>query len=134
MQNKITEKLNAFIRKYYKNLVVKGIVYSLLLLILFFVVLNLIEYFGWTSVLFRTIVFYAYILLTLSVVCIWIIRPLFKLFKIGKTLTYEQAATIIGNHFADIQDKLLNLLQLQDIAKSQENDILSAAIEQKTTQ
>ncbi|MBO6117214.1 MAG: hypothetical protein J6P44_01580 [Bacteroidales bacterium] len=134
MQNKITEKLNAFIRKYYKNLVVKGIVYSLLLLILFFVVLNLIEYFGWTSVLFRTIVFYAYILLTLSVVCIWIIRPLFKLFKIGKTLTYEQAATIIGNHFSDIQDKLLNLLQLQDIAKSQENDLLSAAIEQKTTQ
>ena len=134
MQNKITEKLNAFIRKYYKNLVVKGIVYALLLLILFFVALNLIEYFGWTSVLFRTIVFYAYILLTLAVGCVWIIRPLFKLFKIGKTLTYEQAASIIGNHFSTIQDKLLNLLQLQDIAKNQENELLSAAIEQKTAQ
>ena len=134
MQNNIKDKLNAFIKKYYKNLAIRGVVYSLLLLIIFFLILILIEYFGWNSVLFRTVAFYTYILLTLTVCCVWIIRPLFKLLKIGKTLTYQQAATIIGNHFTDIQDKLLNLLQLQDIAKNNDNELLSAAIEQKTMQ
>ena len=140
MQNEIITKLNTFIRKYYKNLVVRGIIYSLLLLISFFLCLILIEYFGWMSILFRTIVFYAYLLLALSIICIWIIFPLFKLFKIGKTLSYEQAATIIGNHFPTIQDKLLNLLQLQYILSNSETlssksniDLLCAAIEQKTS-
>ncbi len=132
MQNEIITKLNAFIRKYYKNLVVRGIIYTLLLLIVFFVALNVIEYFGWTSTTFRSIVFYSYLLLTLFVVCYWIIFPLFKLFRIGKTLSYSQAAKIIGNYFSDIQDKLLNLLQLQEIAKTSDNELLSAAIEQKT--
>ncbi|MBR1627116.1 MAG: hypothetical protein IJ681_08220, partial [Bacteroidales bacterium] len=134
MQNEIITKLNIFIRKYYKNLVVRGVIYSLLLLIIFFICLNIIEYFGWTGIIFRTTVFYAYIFLTAIVLYIWVIRPLFKLFKIGKTLSYEDAAKIIGNHFSDVQDKLLNLLQLQDISKNnKDNDLLYAAIDQKTT-
>ena len=134
MQNEIITKLNIFIRKYYKNLVVRGVIYSLLLLIIFFICLNIIEYFGWTGIIFRTTVFYAYIFLTAIGLYIWVIRPLFKLFKIGKTLSYEDAAKIIGNHFSDVQDKLLNLLQLQDISKNnKDNDLLYAAIDQKTT-
>ncbi len=132
MQNEIYNKLNKFITKYYKNLVVRGLVYTLLLLIIFFVVLSIVEYFGWMSILFRTIVFYAYILLTLFVICAWIVRPLFKLFRISKTLSYDQVAKIIGKHFSSVQDKLLNLLQLQEIALTTENELLSAAIEQKT--
>ncbi len=134
MQNEIIKKLNAFIRKYYKHHVVRGVIYSLLLLIIFFIGLNIIEYFGWTSTFFRTFVFYAYILLILVVICIWIIRPLFKLLKIGRTLSYEDAAKIIGRHFADVQDKLINLLQLQNIATHSDNELLLAAIEQKTIQ
>ena len=132
MQNEIYNKLNEFITKYYKNLVVRGLIYTLLLLIIFFVVLSIIEYFGWMSTLFRTIVFYAYILLTLIVIGVWVVRPLFKLFRIGKTLSYNEAAKIIGKHFSSVQDKLLNLLQLQQISQSSENELLTAAIEQKT--
>jgi hypothetical protein len=42
----------------------------------------------------------------------YVVKPLLKLLKVGKTLTYEQAAKIVGDHFPEVKDKLLNLLQL----------------------
>lgn len=133
MNNEIIKKLNIFIRKYYKNLVIRGFVYVFLLLIILFLCLSIIEYFGWNSTTFRTIIFYTYILLACGIAIYWIIIPLCKLLKIGRTLSYEEAAKIIGNHFPQIKDKLLNLLQLQEIQSSKENSLLQAAIEQKTS-
>jgi hypothetical protein len=132
MNNEINNKLNSFIRKYYKNLLIKGLVYSILLLLVFFLVLNLIEYFGYNAPIIRTIIFYAYLLLALTIFCLLVVKPLFKIFSIGKTLSYKQAAKIIGNHFPEIQDKLLNLLQLQDISSNSNSELLKAAITQKT--
>lgn len=138
MSNKIIDKLNDFIRSYYKNLVIRCLIYSLLLLAIFFVVLALVEYFGWQGQLTRTIIFYSYITLALGVLVFWVFIPLAKIFSIGKTISHKQAAKIIGNHFVDIKDKLLNLLELQELATqikentSNSNSILAAAIEQKT--
>ncbi|MBQ9312793.1 MAG: hypothetical protein IJ213_07100 [Bacteroidales bacterium] len=131
MNSTIINKLNAFIRSYYKNLVVKGLIYSALLFICCFVVLSLIEYFGWNSPLIRTIIFYSFIIFGAIIVFILIIIPLGKIFSIGKTLSYNQAAKIIGNHFPEIQDKLINLLQLKSIQTNSEDSLLLAAIEQK---
>ncbi len=137
MNNKIINKLNDFIRSYYKNLVIRGLVSSLLLLAIFFVVLALLEYFGWQGQLMRTIIFYSYIVLAFGVLIFWVLIPLAKIFSIGKTISYKQAAKIIGNHFVEIKDKLLNLLELQELAEQNEdslnnNSLLVAAIEQKT--
>lgn len=134
MNNEIISKLNVFIRKYYKNLLIKGLIYSVILLLVFFFVLNIIEFFGYNAPIVRTIIFYCYILLSFGIIGYFVVVPLFKLFSIGKTLSYVQAAKIIGNHFPQIQDKLLNLLQLQDISKDNDSELLKAAIEQKTIQ
>ena len=99
MNNKIINKLNDFIRSYYKNLVIRGLVSSLLLLAIFFVVLALLEYFGWQGQLMRTIIFYSYIVLAFGVLIFWVLIPLAKIFSIGNTISYKQAAKIIGNHF-----------------------------------
>jgi len=137
MNNIIKQKLNSFIRSYYKNLVIRGLIYTFLLLIFFFVVLALIEYFGWQSQTARTFIFYSYLLLAVSVLFVWVFIPLTKIFSIGKTMSYKQAAKIIGEHFFEIKDKLLNLLELQDLSKNITEDniqksLLIAAIEQKT--
>ncbi len=137
MSNNIINKLNDFIRSYYKNLVIRGLVYSLLLLIVFFVVLALVEYFGWNSQMVRTVVFYSYIFVALAVLFVWVFIPLAKIFSIGRTISHKQAAKIIGNHFVEIKDKLLNLLELQELAEADQetkknNSLLVAAIEQKT--
>ncbi|MDO5759589.1 MAG: DUF4175 family protein [Bacteroidota bacterium] len=136
MNNVIIEKLNAFIRSYYKNLVVRGGIYTLLLLILFFIVLALVEYFGWQSQSVRTAIFYTYFTIAIVVLFIWVVVPLAKIFFIGKTISYKQAAQIIGQYFPEIKDKLLNLLELQELSQenslSIDNSLLLAAIEQKT--
>ena len=132
MSNEIKYKLRKFTKKYYANMAIKGLIYTLLLLICLLLALNIIEYFGWNTPLIRTIIFYSYIALALVVIAFFIIRPLLKIINIGNILTDRQAANIIGKHFPNVQDKLLNLLQLQDLEKNKENSLLSAAIEQKT--
>jgi hypothetical protein len=54
-------------------------------------------------------------------------------FHLGKVISHEQAANIIGNHFADVKDKLLNILQLRHQADSAQNrDLILASINQKS--
>ena len=63
--------------------------------------------------------------------------PLFKLAKLGKVISYEQAAKIVGNHFGGIKDKIVNTLQLSE---SKENisprhlTLVSASIDQRVSQ
>ena len=54
--------------------------------------------------------------------------------RMGKVISYEEAAVIIGNHFPEIKDKLLNLLQLQQLQQTVDDSLLVSAIEQKTAQ
>lgn len=58
--------------------------------------------------------------------------PLFHYFKLGKTISHEEAAKIIGDHFNNVEDKLLNVLNLRKQAEAMENkELLFAGIEQK---
>ncbi|MEM9545446.1 MAG: DUF4175 family protein, partial [Bacteroidota bacterium] len=51
----------------------------------------------------------------------------------GKTISHEQAANIIGNHFKGVEDKLLNVLQLKKQSESAVNiELVEASIDQKT--
>ena len=48
-----------------------------------------------------------------------------------KELNDEEAAKQIGHFFPSVQDKLLNLLQLEQISDS-DNELIIASIDQKT--
>ncbi|MCX6351498.1 MAG: DUF4175 family protein [Bacteroidetes bacterium] len=90
------------------------------------------EYYGRFGTGTRTGLFYTFILLNLFILGRYIIIPLLKLNQIGKTITDEQAANIIGNHFGEIKDKLLNTLQLKAQAEANSSSLLLASIEQRT--
>jgi hypothetical protein len=81
----------------------------------------------------RTVLFYLFILTSLFVFLKYIVIPLSKLYKLGQLISYEEAANIIGKHFSNVQDRLLNVLQLQ--ANSQQsttnNQLIEASIDQK---
>lgn len=65
----------------------------------------------------------------------YIAVPILKLNKIGKLISYHDAAKIIGNHFTNVQDKLLNVLQLQNNQSNYtSNELLIAGIDQKINQ
>lgn len=114
----LIDKLNEFIHKYYKNLLLKGGIYAVGLLMLFFISVTYLEYFAWLSIPLRAILFYSFILACSVILIKYVSIPLLKMYQLGKVLTYEEAALIIGKHFTNIQDKLLNILQLHSQASS----------------
>lgn len=130
----IIHKLDAFIRKYYRNQLIRGLIYSGALFLLFFLSVALLEYFGQFGIAVRTSMFYGFILVNFLIFSRYIFIPLFHLFKIGKTLTYTDAAKIVGNHFSDVKDKLINTLQLNSQVSGSDNSLLLASIEQRTNE
>ena len=130
LNNDLIIKLREFIKKYYVNLLIKGGVLTLLTLLLFFIVFAILEYFSNFDVGFRTFLFWFYIIINLIISIIFFINPLLKIFRIGDVLTYKQAAEIIGKHFSEIDDKLLNILELSEM-DTENNELIQASIEHK---
>ena len=113
---------------------IKGIIYALALLLSLFLVMALLEHFGYFGTTVRAILFWCYLLASVSLSVYYVFVPLAKMFRLGKVISYEEAAKIIGRHFPEVQDKLLNLLQLQEKGDVSSDDLLAAAIAQKTAQ
>ena len=133
-ENILVSKLNEFTRKYYKNKIIRGTLVSLGILLSLYLAEILLEYFSYFPSLARIILLYIY--LTVSIACLGflIIAPFLKFLRIGKTMSRELAADIIGKHFPEIGDKLLNTLQLiEEKGNKPENiDLMLASIEQRT--
>jgi hypothetical protein len=129
----LIEKINTFIRKYHYNNLLRGLIFLGAGLFSAYVVITLSEYFGNFNTLLRTILFYFFILLNLGLIVWLILPPLLARLKLGKTLTHDQAAEIIGRHFNDVHDKLLNTLQLRkQVNENAEHcELIEASINQK---
>ncbi len=128
----LINKLDEFIRKYYKNQLVRGVLYTLALGLSFYIALVTIAYFGEFGIPLRTVLFYTFAAGIVFILAKFIAIPLFKLYKIGDVLSYEDAAQIIGKHFTEVQDKLLNVLQLnKQMSEFGTVALLEAGIEQK---
>ncbi len=128
----LIQKLDEFIRRYYKNQLLKGGIYASGILLGAFLSVVLLEFFGEFNSLVRAILFFGFLLASLAVLYRYIIVPLLKLNKIGPVISYDQAASIIGNHFSQVQDKLLNVLQLQSNQNANgSQELLLAGITQK---
>lgn len=133
--SELLTKLDEFIRKYYKNRLLRGAIFFTGAVLSFFLLVSLLEYFGRFNTTFRTILFYSFLLFTGAILYRFILIPLFKLYKIGNRLDYETASEIIGKHFSSIKDKLLNTLQLSQQYQNQfDNIFLAASIDQKTAE
>lgn len=129
----LISKLDAFIRKYYLNKIIRGSLYSLALIVALFVAFSLLEYYFYFGQGARKTMFYGFLGASALALTGWVLVPLAKYFHLGSVISHTQAASIIGNHFGDVKDKLLNILQLKDQADSNPNaDLVMAGINQKS--
>lgn len=132
--NLLIQKLDDFIRKYYKNLLIKGVLYTITGLTVTFLIVAVLEYFGNFNSIVRGLLFYSFIAFSVYVLIRYIAIPLTGLFRIGKVISYTQASEIIGNHFSEVKDKLLNVLQLQLDKDSVSRELIEASINQKAAE
>lgn len=116
--DELIAQIDAFIRKYYKNLMIKGVLFFAIIFLFTFLIISGLEYIGQFNSFIRGTLFFSFILLNGYVLFRYFITPLLKLFSFGKQISRMQAARIIGDFFPDVNDKLLNTLQLRDASSS----------------
>jgi hypothetical protein len=125
-------RLDAFIRKYYANKVIRGSLVFLSCLLAYILSVSVSEYYLYLPVWSRVTILSVFLVLGLSALVAWVIIPLAKMARLGSVISHEQAANIIGTHFPEVSDSLLNILQLKrqnDASASRE--LAEASINQK---
>jgi hypothetical protein len=131
----LIEKIDQFTRKYYMNNLIRGSLYSIGVLLAAFISFSLLEsyYFSATtsSMELRKILFYSFIGISALTLGVLVFRPLLQYFKLGAVISHEQAASIIGHHFGNVKDKLLNVLQLKEQMNYADSALVEASINQK---
>ena len=130
----LIQKLDHFIRKYYKNRMIRGGLWFFTIIAAFYLWVVISEFLFHFEPAVRTVLFFTFAGFALFLFARLVAVPFLQLARIGKVISYDQAAEIVGEHFSEIQDKLLNTLQL--IRQSQfdegKSELVSASIEQKT--
>lgn len=129
--SRLHQKLRAYKKKYFLNKLVKGTLILSTLFLCIYLTINLLEYSFRFDSSVRTILFFVTIAALILMSIRWIGYPLYQLIFLDKELNDEEAAKQIGHFFPSVQDKLLNLLQLEQISDS-DNELIIASIDQKT--
>jgi hypothetical protein len=127
----LIQQLDAFIRKYYKNQIIKGGVLALALLLAMYVAMSVLAHYGQFTSTVRMGLFFGSLVTSLALLAHYLVKPFLQLNKIGTVINHTQAADIIGKHFAEVSDKLLNILQLNS---TNDSELAKAAIDQKIQQ
>ncbi len=131
--SQLFSKIEEYKKKYYTNLLFKGLLIGFALILSVFIFINFLEFFGRFGSVFRATLLFSFLAVALYTFFYLIIRPVFYLFKIGEPLTDQKAAEQIGKFFPEVKDKLLNTLQLMSSISSSESQLLEASINQKTS-
>ncbi|MDV7186566.1 DUF4175 family protein [Lutibacter sp. TH_r2] len=128
----IKQKLQQFIRKYYVNQLIKGTILFVSIGLLYFIFTLIIEHFLWLKPTLRTILFWIFILVEVLLLVIYVAIPIIKLIGFKRGISEVEASKLIGKYFPEVNDKLLNMLQLE--STSQHSELIEASIEQKSKQ
>ena len=128
----VRAELEAYKRKFYLSLLVRGGLISAALLLGVFVLANALEYFLYLPPAGRAAALFGFAALALYAGGRWLWQPVAALANLRRLLSDEQAARQVGELFPQVQDRLLNALQLQGQAR--DNELLLASLEQRAGQ
>lgn len=126
--DKIHEKINSFKRRYYLNLLVRGLLFSLSILFFYFLTAAVLESVLWLGPWGRFLILLLFFILVIYCAIRFFKEPVaFWIYKRG--INDEQGARLIGNYFPSIKDRLVNLIQLSAV---NESNLAQASILQKS--
>ncbi|HLF34001.1 MAG TPA: hypothetical protein VI583_07180 [Cyclobacteriaceae bacterium] len=132
-ERQIQERIDAYKRKYYLNFLLRGVLISVGLLLFLFLFYILIESLVHAGSGTRAFLFYSYLLIISIVFTRLVFLPFVKLFYKAFQISNDFAAGNIGNHFPNVKDKLLNIIQLSRL-RNFDPLLVRASIKQKSGQ
>src|SRR5262245_32857536 len=113
----IQQKIEAFKRRYYFDLFIRGLILTSTILFLYFLLVVLLVYAFWLSPAYRLSIFTSFFLIAFYCIYRFLKGPI-QFWITHKGIGNEQSARLIGKSFPTIKDKLLNFIQLVGLAKS----------------
>jgi hypothetical protein len=127
--DKIRENINAFRRRYYINLFLRGFLLTLTILFLYFLLGTLLEFTLWLPPWGRFVIVLAFFMVAGYCIYRFLKEPL-QFWFAKKGMGDEQSARLIGDYFPSIKDRLVNLIQLIGLRES--STLAYASVAQKT--
>lgn len=127
----LKNKINAFKKKYYINILIKNLIFFVSLVLTLYLLATGFEGSFLLKSFARTILFYSTIFLLLILLFKFILRPYLNVIRAKSQISDEEAALLIGKFFPGIKDKLLNAIQLGKLS-SADNSLAIASIEKRT--
>lgn len=130
----VVDQVELFIRKYYKNEMIKGFILFLGVLLFTYLAVTGLEYFGRFGSVTRFVLLISFVLVNGFLFLKYLLIPILKLNKLGRHLSVWEASDMIGRFFPEIGDKLKNTLQLErDLSQTEMSlELVRASVEQRS--
>lgn len=126
-------KISQFLKKYYKNKLLKGIIFFIILLTIISFLSLLIEYYNYltSGAKISLLLIYSFVLLLAFISLL--LFPILGYFGINRNITQKRVNDIIVQHFPEIKDQLWNIIELQkqNITDLYSEELVEASINQK---
>lgn len=133
--DELIARLDDFIRRHHRNTAVRGVLMTSGAVIAGYLAVALAESIGRFGTGGRTLLFYGFMALAAAAAVKGVVLPLLQLLRIRGGLDHATASRIIGDHFPEVADKLLNTLQLTaqyNEASEGTRALILASIQQRT--
>lgn len=121
-------KVEKFYKSFYINKLIKGLLTAIGIVLAFFLLFNVIFYYGSIPSVLRYAMFYGFFVILSFCFFYWIVVPISRLFRIRNGMSIEQSSVYIGKYYNEIGDKLLNVIQVAKFSDT--NSLAGAAIAQ----
>lgn len=133
---RLLTQIDAFIRKYYKNEMLKGVLFFVITFLCSWLVVGTLEYFGRFNSTIRLLLLCLFVAVNTTILFRNFLIPLFRLYSIGRRIDRFQAAKIIGSFFPNVSDRLVNTLQLNSTINEEDRsfELVSASVAQRSNE
>ena len=129
----LLSKLDDYINRYYLNQVIRGVLLFASWVLGLWLLVSGTAFYIELAKAGRTLLFFGFTGISSYLLVSWIAIPLLKMRGLLPRMTYKEAALLVGKHFEEVSDKLLNTIELADFkGEGISKELLLASIEQRT--
>ncbi len=121
-------RINKYIDKYYKCLLIKGLLLFICVFFLSSSLFSFLEYYLSFPSLVRLILLSLFVLANTAVLIYYIVIPLLRLFSLAPRMSLDKACRLIQRDNPNFKDNVINIIELLKFSNS---DLATASVEQK---
>lgn len=129
----LKENVRGYVSRFYLNQILRGTLITLFIGGVSWLFIAFLEYIGNFEEITRAVLFFSFVVLFSALLSYLVIIPLGRMLGLLKPKNDQEAASEIGRSMQPVEDKLLNLLNLERQSQDTPNKLVLASLNQKAT-